>query len=317
MIIKPSRREVLQTMAAASIFPAMSPLADRSLFADPREPADQCATNPYYVQQCLAVVFHGFFAFLFGLQQIEIWVPAMTNHVYWAGNLGQEDENVLQPGSVYSLFGVESSTGWTPPMTGGKPDLSMLTFPFVAARAMDKGVFCKLTIPWPDDIFVDRLFQGTTLTESGGYLKGNPTPSAVYAFIYKDSSILERPVLSGTNWRGCRSMGGPNGSGQINLHVRAEEANSGLTGDGVRILNDIFGTNLVLNPGSTCVPNPAAGCSNIITKVEENSLLEEKQIAACSPGGNGARVKAPAVDSPSNCASIGGCPPAGAPSRLC
>jgi hypothetical protein len=298
-----SRRQILRGMAGASMLPALSFLKPSTALGTLRTLGEKTDSTTH--SQTLAVVFHGLFAFLFGNQgdSVEIIVPAVKGHQYWAGNFGQEDENKLRRGKSFQLLGVNPGN-WS----------KNFDFPFLTnlSRPHHLGIHCKITIPWPDCLMFDRHIArpktGEDFFESPPNLKPSQVPT-IYAFLYYDTTIASRPELTGTCWKAPRIMGQHTKPIDANLHIRAEHCwGSNSSGrdsnpNGWDTFSNLFGLRgsdrLVLNKG--CVDVDAAkGIGTTVLPSEDNFLADENQC-----GGHSEKI----VNSPTNCASIGGCKP--------
>jgi hypothetical protein len=290
-----SRRQILQGMAGASMLPTLSFLKT-SATPQPFKIGGE-KTEVITHSQTLAVVFHGLFAFLFGSQgdPIEILVPSVPGHRYWAGNFGQEDENQIGNGEMLQLDGVKAGN-WK----------ENFDFPFLGnlSTADPLKVHCQIMIPWPDCIMFDRQVSpasdGSFFT-SPSTLKPTQLPT-IYGFMYYDTTITSRPELAGTAWKAPRTMGQPGSSVNANLHIRAEHCGVG-NANGWDVFNRLFGLtgtdSVVLNPNCTLVGG-ANGMLPTVPPGEDDFLAQEPQCGGHKDHSDKKR------NSPTNCASIGG-----------
>lgn len=301
-----SRRQILHGMAGVSLLPALNFLNAPTAPEFRRVPREVATTAQ---SQTLAVVFHGLFAFLFGLQgdPIEIVVPVVGGHKYWAGNFGQEDENELQRGGSFCLTGVNPGK-W--PKNFDFPFLTNLSSPD------SSNMHCKITIPWPDCLMFDRQvypITGENFFTSPPNLNPAQLP-AIYGFLYYDTTIASRPELTGTLWKGPRTMGQPQETVSANLHIRAEHCGNGTASGSAKVsgwttFNELFGltgaNQLALNSKYGKV-GPCKGIGTTVPASETKFLAEEYE---CNSHGKGDPNLDQQENSATNCASIGGCKP--------
>jgi len=286
----PSRRELLRGAIGASVLPAMSALPSGFLSG----PKAICpGTTP---AQTLAVVFHGLFVFAFGApgDAIDVIVPRVHGHKYWAGNFGQEDENRLQDGDCLELIGMQPGC-WTP----------KFDFPYLnnVAGLDNSKVYCRVILPWPDALMFDRLVDpapsGSFFSQPSNLSATQQLPT-IYAFMYYDGTILSRPALVGTLWRAPRRMGQKAVSVNANLHIRAEHCGS-TNENGWDKFSDLFGfansQRIMLNPN--CVKTGSAkGIGTTVPAGEDDFLADDP---LCASSTNELKI----LNSPVNCASIG------------
>jgi hypothetical protein len=286
-----NRRQLIRAALGASAAPMLVPLlgaASRPEFGP----------MPQATSRTLVVVLHGLFAFLFGAKGdgISVVVPKVAGHVYWAGDFGHEDLNVMPAKKNLTLGGVKAGS-WTPNFNFPYLDRTLK----VATTSLQ---YTSLTLPWPDDLVLDRLVPsqpGKDFFSQPSDLKPTVFPT-IYSFVYRDGSIASRPGLNGTNWKAPRSWGQSGGVNQAVLHVRAEHCGVVPMNNGWDTFNDLFGLTgngrIVLSPDYQYgIPGPANGVSGVVAPDEDDFLIDE---AGCKPSGEFAR------SAPINCAGLGG-----------
>jgi hypothetical protein len=284
-----NRRQLLRTAIGATAVPLMCPILATT------EPA--IAGFPPAPGQALVLVFHGLFAFLFGAKgnDILVVVPSVSGHVYWAGDFGHEDQNPMPPNKPLKLSGIKAGN-WTPLF-----NFPYLNQPLVADSSKS---YTTLTIPWPDDLVLDRkvtpISNQDFFSQPAG-LKPTELPT-IFSFVYRDSTIVSRPGLVGTNWMAPRSWGQPGGVNQAVLHVRAEHCGKPAMNNGWDTFNTLFGlsntSKIMLNPNYQSSPiGSATGISGLVAPDQDDYLLEEP---GCKPTGMATE------NTPVNCASLGG-----------
>jgi hypothetical protein len=289
-----SRRQILRGMAAVSVLPALSLLKTSTVREPGGVPTKADTPAP---SQTLAVVFHGLFAFLFGNEgdEIQVVVPVVDDHKYWAGNHGQEDRHKLRSGKNYRLSGVGRGK-WS----------KKFDFPFLPnILALDPStIYCQISIPWPDCLMFDRQAKrsnGEDFFKAPSNLKPAQLPT-IYAFLYNDTTIVCRPELKGTLWKAPRTMGQPGKTINANLHIRAEHCKGTNMANGWDTFSDLFklkgDDRLVLNRDFEV--SGANGIGKTVPADQDDFLTEEKKCKV-----QGMVIQNSAV----NCASIGGCKP--------
>jgi len=286
-----NRRQLIRAAVGASAAPMLVPLLAA---ASERE----LGLAPQVTGETLVVVFHGLFAFLFGAKgdDVSVIIPKVTGHVYWAGDFGHEDQNVMPAKKNLKLAGINAGS-WT-------PDFKFPYLDRVLNVATLSLQYATLTLPWPDDLVLDRTVPtktGKDFFSQPSKLKPTVFPT-IYSFVYKDASIVSRPALSGTNWKAPRSWGQAGGVKQAVLHIRAEHCGVAPMNNGWDTFNNLFGFSgidrIALSPDYQYgIPDPANGISGIVPPNEDDFLVDE---AGCRPRGE------IAVSAPINCAGVGG-----------
>jgi hypothetical protein len=255
-----NRRSILKVLTALPLMAFLEPLSKAVPLGDTN-------SDPRQMGQ-LNVIFHGLFVHMYDPADADVitaYAPKVNDHVYWAGNWQQEDENALDKIVSCELKGRFIGKGLP-------PSLREIRYPVIKCKnPIDKSkAACNIRLPLPNKIVALRRIHRRITP----LLKGEYAPVMLmqlplaYAFVYKYDAAIDRPVLENTNWKA------PRRAGPVNLHVRAESPVEGGTGDGFGTIRDFLGyqeDDLSLNYDyASCVVGP-----DLIPKVHGLRAEEE------------------------------------------
>jgi len=149
------RREFLLGLGASSALAALRPIR----LAAMRPPE---ASSP--ALQTVNVLIHGMFAVEVGTQEVFLYPPEVSGHVYKAGTLGAEE--LLAKGGKYQLSGLASHARLS------LAEIHPSQVPVFHRRLLNTHLaHCEIVLPMPDEITPLRMMHGVS---GAAFYQGKP-----------------------------------------------------------------------------------------------------------------------------------------------